>query len=54
MRSGARSIFDLARKAMLELMVSKGQGRLMSDELRDLQDRVRQIVLELETDYAAC
>jgi len=45
---GARSISDLARKAMLQLMVSNGQEHLLSDELRDLQDRVRQISHELE------
>jgi len=44
--NGARSISDLARKAMLELM--NGQGHLLSDELRELQDRVRQISYELE------
>jgi hypothetical protein len=45
---GARSISDLARKAMLQLMVSNGHANLLSDEVRDLQDRVRQISSELE------
>ena len=39
---------DLARKAMLQLMVSNGQPSVLSDEVRDLRDRVRQISIELE------
>jgi len=46
--NGARSISDLARKAMLELIVSNSQDHSPSDELRHLQDRVRQISDELE------
>ena len=46
--NGARSISDLARKAMLELVVSNSNGHVLSDELRDLQDRVRQLSHELE------
>jgi len=44
----ARSMSDLARKAMLQLMVSNGQPSVLSDEVRDLRDRVRQISIELE------
>ena len=46
--NGARSISDLARKAMLELIVSNGNGHVLSDELHNLRDRVQQISVELE------
>jgi hypothetical protein len=46
--NGARSISDLARKAMLELIVSNGNGHVLSDELHNLRNRVQQISQELE------
>jgi hypothetical protein len=45
---GARNISDLARKAMLQLMVADSHADLLSDVVRDLQERVRRISLELE------
>jgi len=45
---GARSLSDLARKAMLQSMVATGQADLLSDVVRDLQERVQRIVTELE------
>jgi hypothetical protein len=45
---GARSISDLARKATLQFMAARGEWSPLSDALRDIQERVRQISLELE------
>ena len=46
--NGARSISDMARKAMLQLMVGHGPTDPLSDKVRKLQDSVRRISLELE------
>ena len=45
---GARSISDLARGAILQLMDSNGQTDGLSEEVRELQNRVRLIAIELE------
>lgn len=46
--NGTRSLSELAREAMLQFMVSNGQANVLSDEVRNLQDRVRQISVELD------
>ena len=45
---GIRSLSDLARTAMQELIASGWQPVPLSDEVRDLRDRVRTLSLQMD------
>ena len=45
---GVRSISDLARTAIQQLIGSNGQAEPVSDEVRNLRDRVQVISVELD------
>jgi hypothetical protein len=48
MLQGVRSISDLARTAMQTLIASGGEAVPLSDEVRDLRNRVRALSLQLD------
>lgn len=48
MLQGVRSISDMARTAMQKLIASGGEAVPLSDEVRDLRNRVRTLSLQLD------